>query len=100
MLLLRLIAEGVDHRSDHADAERQRRRRRMHLQLLVEDIMLYPAPAGAAIFLGPMRHAPPLPGQDAPPGDHLVLAEMARFHQSLPRGRRYVVLEKRPGLLA
>src|SRR6185295_13506588 len=33
-LLLLLIAEGVDHGADHADAEGERRRRRIGLQLL------------------------------------------------------------------
>src|SRR5277367_2748599 len=53
LLLLLLIAEGVDDRAYHADAEGERRRRRRHLQLLVEDVMLHRGPAGAAILLGP-----------------------------------------------
>src|SRR6478735_5714481 len=84
LLLLRLVAEGVDDRADHADAEGERRRRRMHLQLFVEDVMLHRGPPGAAIFLRPVRTAPPLLVQDAPPGDHLVLREMAALHQLLP----------------
>ena len=76
-----LVAEGVDDRADHADAEGERRRRRMHLQLFVEDVVLHRGPAGAAIFLRPVRDAPALLVQDAPPGDHLVLGEMTALHQ-------------------
>src|SRR5438552_18219150 len=54
----------------------------MHLQLFAEDVMLHRGPAGAAIFLRPVRAAPALLVQDAPPGDHLVLGEMTALdHQ-------------------
>src|SRR6201999_1396101 len=98
LLLLLLIAERVDHRADHADAEGERRRRRMHLQLFVEDVALHRGPAGAAMFLRPVRDAPALLVEDAPPGDHLVLGEMTAFLQLAPRIRRHVVAEKRPHL--
>src|SRR4029450_8031676 len=44
-LLLRLGAEGVDHRTDHVDAEAERLRLRSLLHLLLEDIELHDAPA-------------------------------------------------------
>jgi hypothetical protein len=100
LLLLLLIAEGVDDRADHADAERERRWRRRHLQLLVEDVMLHRGPAGAAILLGPMRDAPALLVEDTPPGDHLVLGQMTAFLQLLPRRRRHVVTKERAHFLA
>src|ERR1700738_1521598 len=99
MLFLRLAAEGVDDGADHADAESKRRWRRRHLQLFVEDVMLHRGPAGAAIFLRPMRNAPALLVQDAPPGDHLILGQMTAFLQLLPRRRRHVVPEESPHFL-
>src|SRR6185312_15027508 len=60
LLLLFLVAEGVDHRPDHADAESERRRCGMHLQLFVEDVVLHGGPPRSAIFLRPMRDAPAL----------------------------------------
>ena len=100
LLLLLLVAEGIDDRADHADAEGERRRRRIHLQLFVEDVMLYRGPAGAAIFLRPVRDAPALLVEDAPPVDHLLLGGVAAFDQFLPRRRRHVVAEERPHLFA
>src|SRR5205085_9902490 len=100
MLLLLFIAEGIDHGTDHADAEGERRRRRIHLQFLVEDVVLHRAPSRAAIFLRPVRHAPALLVQDAPPGDHLVFAEMTALDQLSPGLGRYVVAEKCPHFLA
>src|ERR1700682_4553671 len=94
MLLLRLAAEGVDDGPDHADAESKRRRRRRHLQFLVEDVMLHRGPAGAAIFLRPVRHAPALLVQDAPTVDHLLLADMTALLQFLPRRRWHIIPEE------
>src|ERR1700756_5867478 len=70
----------------------------MGLQLLVEDVMLHRAPAGAAVFLRPVRNAPALLVEDAPPGDHLVLGEMPALDQLLARLCRNVVAEKRTHL--
>src|SRR5262249_50352132 len=100
LLLLRLVAEGVDDRADHADAEGERLRRRIGLQLLVEDVVLHAGPARAAIFLRPVRDAPALLVEDAPPGDHLVLAEMTALDHLAPRLGRNVVAEELPHLLA
>src|SRR5205085_6890427 len=100
MLLLLFIAEGVDYGTDHADAKGERRRRRIHLQFLVEDVMLHRAPPGAAIFLRPVRYAPALLVEDTPPGDHLVFAEMTALDQLSPGLARHVVAEERPHFLA
>src|SRR5207237_2426173 len=99
LLLLLLVAEGVDDGADHADAEGERRRSWMHLQLFVEDVMLHRGPAGAAIFLRPVRAAPALLVQDAPPGDHLALGEVTPLHHLATRFRRHVVPEEGPHLL-
>src|SRR6266700_3767021 len=100
LLLLRLVAKGVDDGTDHADAEGERRRRRVHLQLLVENVVLHRGPPGAAIFLGPVRDAPALVVEDAPPGDHLVLRQMPALDQFAPGLRRHVIPEERPHVLA
>src|SRR5215207_4634723 len=71
--LLRLRAEGDDHRPDHADAERQRRGRRRLLHLVLEDVLPHRVPAGAAPLDRPMRHRPALGVEDAGPFDELVL---------------------------
>src|SRR5271167_5082893 len=99
MLLLRLVAEGVEHGADHADAEGKRRRRRMGLKLFVEDILLHRGPAGAAIFLWPVRHAPALLVQDAPPGDHLVLGKVTAFDHLLTRRGWHIVTKERTHLV-
>jgi len=46
-----------------------------------------------------MRHAPALFVEDAPPIDHLLLAERSAFLQFLPRRGRHVVPEKGPHLV-
>src|SRR3954467_73577 len=94
LLLLLFIAEGVDHGADHADAEGERLRRRIGLQLFVEDVVLHGGPAGAAILLGPVADAPALLVEDAPPRHHLVLREVAALDQLAPRIRRHVVAEE------
>src|SRR6201999_2046705 len=95
-----LVAESVDRGPDHPAAEGERRRRRIGLQLFVEDIVLHRGPAGAAIFLRPMRNAPALLVQDAPPGDHLVLGEMTALDDLLPRRGRHIVAKERPPRVA
>src|SRR5664280_2291822 len=76
------------------------RRRRRHLQFLVEDVMLHRTPSGAAIFLGPVRYAPALLVQNPPPIDHLVFAEMTALLQFLARRRRHMIPEEGPHLVA
>src|SRR3954466_9318048 len=93
-LLLLFFAEGVDHGTDHADAEGERLRRRIGLQLFVEDVVLHGGPAGAAILLGPVADAPALLVEDAPPRHHLVLREVAALDQLAPRIRRHIVAEE------
>src|SRR5205085_8803716 len=97
---LLLVAERVDHRTHHADAEGEWCRRRRHLQLLIEDVVLHRGPAGAAIFLRPVRDVPALLVEDAPPLDHLVLGDVTALLQLLPRRRRHVVLEELTHLVA
>src|SRR5260221_1818134 len=53
LLLLRVVAERVDHRADHGDAKRQRRQRSGARRLLFEHKTLRDRPAGPAIFLRP-----------------------------------------------
>src|SRR5450756_1955415 len=94
------MAAPAGARCSITSSTRNCRWRRRHLQFLVEDVMLHRAPAGAAIFLGPVRHAPALLVQDPPPVDHLLLGEMTALLQFLPRRRRHIVLEERPHLVA
>src|SRR5262249_56809387 len=57
-LLLRVAAEGDDHRADHGDAEGERRRRWRLLQFLEENVMLGRGPVAAAPFGRPVRYRP------------------------------------------
>ena len=93
-LLLRLRAEGVDDRPDHADAEGDRLRRVAALDLVEEDRLLDRAPARAAPFLRPVRDRPALVGEDARPADVVVLGEMSPGDALLAdRGRQVVAHE-------
>ena len=80
--------------------KRQRRRRRRLLQLLVEDVLLHRRPAGAAIFLRPVRHRPALLVQDARPVDELILAGVAALVQLLANCRRQILVEESADLVA
>ena len=75
-LLLRVIAERIDHGADHGDAERQRRQRSGARRLLFEDEALGDRPAGPAIFLRPQRRDPAFLVQDAVPEQHLLLGQV------------------------
>lgn len=66
-LLLRLGAEGDDHRRDHAGPHGRARRRVGRGQLAGEEVVLHRRPAGAAVFHRPVQHAPAAPGQHAVP---------------------------------
>jgi len=94
LFLLRVGTECVDHRPDHADAERQWRGCRRLLQFIQEDILLHGCPAGAAIFPRPMRDGPALLVQNARPFDELVLAGMAALFQLLADRRRQIFFEE------
>src|SRR5690349_762270 len=65
LLLLQLIAERIDDRADHGDAERQRRHRAGARGLLLEDKPPGDRPAGPAMFLRPEWRDPALVVQDA-----------------------------------
>ncbi len=83
--LLFFVAEGADHRADHADAEGQRIGRGCALQFFEEDVLLHRRPAGAAIFLRPVRNRPALLVQNALPVDDVVLLQLAALDQLYPR---------------
>src|SRR5262249_6782892 len=71
-LLLRVAAEGDDHRADHGDAEAERRRRWRLLQFLEENVMLGRGPVAAAPFGRPVRYRPALGVENALPDDEVV----------------------------
>ena len=99
-LLLRFIAESVDHRTDHRHAECQRLRRRRELQFFVEDVVLHRGPAGATILHRPMRHAPALLVEDAIPFHHFILGGVPPLDHLLPHRGRHGFLEKGADLVA
>ena len=76
LLLLRFVAERVDHRADHGDAERKRRQRPGARRLLFEDKTLRDRPARSAIFFRPQRRDPSLLVKDAMPEQHLLLGQV------------------------
>ena len=65
--LLRLGAEGVDHRADHDQAEGAEPRRVRRLILLLENMPLHRGPACAAMLLWPVGRDPALPVKDFVP---------------------------------
>ena len=71
-LFLGVIAEGVDHGTDHRDAKGERRQRTGARRLLFEDEASGDRPARASIFLRPQRRDPALPVEDAMPEQHLL----------------------------
>ena len=75
-LLLRFVAERIDDRADHGDAERQWRQRPGTGRLLFEDEALRDRPAGATIFLRPQRRDPAFLVEDAMPQQHLLLGQI------------------------
>ena len=76
LLLLRFVAERVDDRADHGDAERQRRQRPGTRRLLFEEEALRDRPARSAMFLRPQRRDPSLLVEDAMPQQHLLLGQV------------------------
>jgi hypothetical protein len=73
---VRRIAKRVDHRTDHGNAERQRRQRSGARRFLFEDEAPRDRPARPAILLRPQRRDPSLPEQDPVPEQHLLLAQV------------------------
>jgi hypothetical protein len=65
--------EGVDHRPDHVDAERQDRHAVGAGGLFGPDVALDRGPARAAVLLRPGRGHPALLGQGAVPGQEVFL---------------------------
>src|SRR5262249_19247537 len=80
-LLLRVAAEGDDHRADHGDAEAERRRRRRLLQFLEENVVLGRGPVAAAPFGRPVRYRPALGVENALPDDEVVLLERSALDE-------------------
>ena len=102
MAFLRFRAEGDQHRTDHVDIEGQRLRRRRHVQLFLEDVLLHGAPAGAAPFRRPCRRCPAAREQNPRPAHELfarqALAEHAFARQcraAVPCGRNVALLRER-----
>src|SRR5262249_32670696 len=87
LLLLLVVAEGVDDGADHGDAERQDKGRVGSGAFLAEDVFLRRSPAGAAVFLRPGRGDPALLVERAVPGEEVFLALVlaARFAADLLR---------------
>src|SRR5262249_27566898 len=70
------------------------------LHLLLKDILLCRAPAGAAPFHWPMRHRPTLFVEDALPAHDVRFAEMTALHHLAPDLRRERCLEEGAHLVA
>ena len=90
-LFLRLGAKGVDHRADHADAERDELGRIAALRLIEEDRELDRAPSGAAPFLRPVRGSPAFGGENTRPALIVVLGKAPAGDRLLADRRRQVV---------
>ena len=99
-LLLRLAAEGDDHRADHGDAERNDPWRPGPRHLLVEDMPLHRRPAGATMFDRPAGCQPAAIVNDLLPSDIIVLAKTEPHLDLVPDLRRQVVAHERPHLVA
>ncbi|MCY1414794.1 hypothetical protein D9M71_302530 [compost metagenome] len=69
-------AELDDHRRDHVDAEGDQPRRTEGGALLLEDVLLHHAPAGAAVFHRPVGGIPAAGIEDALPALVVGLAEV------------------------
>src|SRR3546814_3776983 len=77
--MLRLLfrgAEGVDHRTDHRQAEGREARAVRRLILLVVNVLLSRRPAGAAMFLRPVRRDPALIRQHPVPELRVLLRDV------------------------
>ena len=75
-LLLRFVAERIDDRADHGDAERERRQRPGTRRLLFKEKALRDRPTRSAMFFRPQRRDPPLFVKDAMPQQHLLLGQI------------------------
>ncbi len=99
LLLLGRIAEGIDHRTDHGDAECQWRQRAGERGFLLPEIALDDRPAGAAIFLRPQRRDPSLLVQNPVPEQRLLLGQIG-FRIGHPHLLRIVLGDERTRLVA
>ena len=79
--LLFLGAERDQRRPDHVDVERERLRRRRHVQLFLENVLLNRVPARAAPFGSPGRRRPALLVEDARPANQLFLRNALPEHR-------------------
>ncbi|MNI76434.1 hypothetical protein D3C73_1326640 [compost metagenome] len=74
-MALRFVAVLDQHRPQHAQAERHDAGRGGQRAFVIEDEFLRGAPAGAAVFHGPVAGQPALLVQDGVPFNHVVFRE-------------------------
>ena len=91
LLLLLRRAEGVDHRTDHVDAEGQDRHRVGGRALFGPDVALHRRPARTAVFGRPCGRHPALVRQDPVPGEEVFLAHLFAFFLHGAKARRIVL---------
>ena len=96
--LLRGRGEGHQDRRHHAQRERQLHGSPGRGALLVEDVLLDHAPAGAAEALRPHASTPPNPVEDLLPADQVLLAQAPAQQHVLTHLRGQLGGEKRPHL--
>ena len=96
--LLLVVAEGVDDRSDHRDAEGEDRRCASSAQLLAEHRELLWAPAEAAVLLRPAAGQPAASPQSLQPGAVLVAPDVLPEEPLAPRVRGQLALAERANL--
>ncbi|MNQ86181.1 hypothetical protein D3C85_1013680 [compost metagenome] len=94
MLLLLLRAEGDQHRADHVHVEGDGLRRRRHVQLLLEDVVLGGAPGLATPLRRPGGTGPALGVQDPHPAHHLFLGQALTELHLAANLRRYGTLQE------
>ncbi len=97
---LLLGPEGVDHGRQHRDAERQDAQGVGAGLFLRPDVLLGGGPVGPAPLLGPRRRRPALLGQDAVPGEVILLAQGFAPLLLVAQGLGVVIGEEGAGLRA
>ena len=94
MLLLRVVAEGDQHRADHVDAEGDDRWRAFFGQDFLMDEAVDRIPAAAAMGRRPVGCDPAFLVQLAVPAEVILLAEALVIEHPLAHGRIQLGLDE------
>jgi hypothetical protein len=87
-----------DHRPHHGDAEGDERRRAGLGELVLEDVALDDAPAGAALLDRPVRRDPAALVQDAVPAQDVLALDLLVLERLAPDVGGQVLLDEAPAL--